>query len=91
MPPAVSSRLDKQLDRLAALPKDYEWRELQTLLRGLGFNELPGNGSRYAFRHSQHPECVIRLHKPHNRNPPTINIVYVRQVVERLKEWGHLE
>lgn len=84
------SRLDKHLARIAECPKDYEWRELQTLMKALGFEEGTGSGSAASFRHPTKTEQVIRLHKPHGRNPATLLIAYVRMVVSRLKEWGYL-
>lgn len=86
----MSARLNKQLQRLVSCPKDFEWRELCTVMKGLGFAETTGNGSAVAFRHADHVDRVIRLHKPHGRNPPTILVVYLRMVVSRLKEWGYL-
>ncbi|OGT58900.1 MAG: hypothetical protein A3E01_05875 [Gammaproteobacteria bacterium RIFCSPHIGHO2_12_FULL_63_22] len=88
----MSSRLKKNLFRLEACPKDYTWNELTAVMRGLGFVEAKGSGgSAVKFRHPDHPEQVVNLHKPHNRNPPTVLVVYLRKLVARLKEWGYLD
>lgn len=87
---SMSSRLRKQLQRLAQCPADYEWRELETLLSGLGFRQSSGKGSRVAFHHPKYPDRVIRLHKPHGRNPPTVLRIYVRNVIGVLSNWGYL-
>jgi hypothetical protein len=84
------ARHDKHLARIAECPKDYEWRELETLMRSLGFEQRSGSGSAYSFRHPTKTDQVIRLHKPHGRNPPTLLIVYVQMVVSRLKDWGYI-
>jgi len=86
----MSARLQKQLVRLASCPKDLRWAELRTALLALGFVERQGDGSAVRFRHGINKHQVIRLHKPHGRNPPTVLVVYVREVVERLVEWGYL-
>lgn len=87
----MSGRRRKQLERLASKPKDLTWAELRSVLLGLGFIEHESKGgSGVCFRHGEHGHQVIHLHKPHGRNPPTVLVCYVRRVVERLEEWGHL-
>lgn len=61
------SRRDKLLRRFLAIPADFEWEEMNKLMRDFGYAEAkPGrtSGSRVAFVHrlSGH---IIRLHRPH--------------------------
>jgi len=86
----MSARLKKQLDRLVCHPKDLRWEELRAPLLALGFKEQQGDGSAVRFRHGISQNHVIRLHKPHGRNPPTVLVVYVREVVRCLREWGYI-
>ena len=84
-------RLERNIARLCSIPKDYTWDELVALLGALGFKPGKGNGgSAVAFRHSSESSHVIRLHRPHGRNPPTILRIYLEQTVRRLKEWGYI-
>ena len=87
----MARNLEKQLQRLIACPRDYEWRELCVVLKALGFIEKTGSGSAVAFRHSENKEQVIRLHRPHGRNPPTVLVHYLRMVVSKLKDWGLID
>jgi len=84
------SKLQKRLDRLSSCPKDYTWDEFCVLMKGLGFNVISGDGSAHCFTHPDHETQLINLHKPHGRNPPTMLIVYVKRVRDRLTEWGYL-
>lgn len=85
------SKRRKQLQRLAGVPKDLTWKELETLLLGLGFVESNGDGARVMFHDPKEPTRVIRLHKPHGRNPPTVLVVYVKELASRLNEWGYYD
>ncbi len=40
---------DKLLERLRNRPKDFRWEQLKTLLRGFGYEEERGSGSRRKF------------------------------------------
>jgi len=86
----MSARLKKQLQRLASNPKDLRWSELKAPLQALGFVEQQGDGAAVRFRHKVNTNHTIRLHKPHGRNPPTVLVVYVREVVRSLREWGYM-
>jgi len=81
----------KLLLRLSTHPRDFTWDELSTLLRQLGFEKHAGAGSGASFHSSTDPSRVIHLHKPHNRNPPTLLVVYVRAVHARLQDWGYYD
>lgn len=60
-------------------------------MTGLGFTESQGSGSRVSFSHPDNPEHIVKLHKTHGRNPPTVNVVYLRELAAKLKEWGYLQ
>jgi hypothetical protein len=85
------SKQAKRMARLASLPKDYEWSELESLLRGLGFEVDEGSGSRVAFFLPSRPDVVIHLHEPHNRNPRTIFPWVLKDVLQSLRELGFYE
>jgi hypothetical protein len=81
----------KLLLRLSTHPKDFTWDELATLMKHLGFEKREGAGSGASFHCLRDPSRVIHLHKPHNRNPPTLLVVYVRAVHARLQDWGYYD
>ena len=85
------SRTRKLLERLDSIPKDMTWDELRTLLLRLGFTESQGSGSRVAFHVPDEPSRTIRLHQPHNRNPPHVLAPYLRAVKAHLVEWGYYD
>jgi hypothetical protein len=87
---AVTKRR-KQLQHLASLPKDLAWSDLESLLLGLGFEKSNRSGARVMFHDPEDPARVIHLHKTHGRNPPTVLVVYVKEVVSRLREWGYYD
>ncbi len=79
-------RKEKLIQRFKAIPADFTWNELCTLLSGLGYEMLKGTGSRRKFRKNGH---IIILHEPH---PGSIVKKYMlKQVLETLKETGAIE
>lgn len=61
------SRRQKLLRRFLAKPADFEWDEMNRLLKDLGYEEVkPGrtSGSRVAFVHRPSGH-IVRLHRPH--------------------------
>ena len=79
------SRRDKLLARLRTYPKDFEWSELETFLRGLGYDVVKkSGGSKRKFVGKDLP--LISLHEPHPDN--VVKSVYLKQVVEALEESG---
>lgn len=58
------SKFAKLVARIKSKPKDFAWDEAVTLLKGLDFIELQGDGSRVKFYHKAR-NCLIHLHKPH--------------------------
>lgn len=73
----------KLITRLLAIPSDFTWQELRTLLKALGYRELQGSGSRVKFDCGQ-PEHLINLHKPHPGN--IVKRYALRQLIEKLKQ-----
>jgi predicted RNA binding protein YcfA (HicA-like mRNA interferase family) len=76
---------DKLLSRLFERPKDFKWRELQTLLSGLGYKEKSGSGSRVKFYHPE-SKSIIALHRPHPGN--IVKAYAVNEVIDKLKQEG---
>ena len=79
------TRKDKLLARLFSKPKDFEWSELKALLKGLGFEELRGTGSRVKFRHPESGR-LISLHRPHPGN--IVKQYVLDRVIDVIKERG---
>ncbi|MFO7934732.1 MAG: type II toxin-antitoxin system HicA family toxin [Bacteroidales bacterium] len=58
------TKLEKLLNRFISRPTDFTYNELVRLLRGFGYEELQGSGSRVIFRNKE-TKHNIKLHKPH--------------------------
>ena len=82
------SQLEKSILKLKSQPKDWTWRETQTLLRRLGYKELQGSGSRVKF-YCESNDHVIILHKPHPGN--ILKVYMVNQLLETLIEKGFIK
>ena len=61
------TRFDKLQSRFLTCPKDFTYTELQRLLRGFGYKEQQGSGSRVVFYNNMIKHS-IKLHKPHPIN-----------------------
>jgi len=61
------TKQEKLLNRLISRPKDFTYNELIRLLRGSGYKELQGSGSRVVFR-NEVIKHTIKLHRPHPGN-----------------------
>jgi predicted RNA binding protein YcfA (HicA-like mRNA interferase family) len=75
----------KLLHRLLGKPKT--WDELRKLLKGFGYEEVPGSGSRRRFVHND--RAPIILHQPHPGNE--LKSYQVAQIITHLKMEGHHE
>jgi len=82
------SRHEKLKDRFKELPLNFTWDELCRLMKGCGFDQISGAGSRYKFCH-QKSHLVVILHKPHPGN--LIKKYAMKQVLERLKACGEIK
>ncbi|TCB98137.1 type II toxin-antitoxin system HicA family toxin [Kosakonia quasisacchari] len=60
------SKSKKLRERLGALPKDFTWEELVTLLGQYGFNILNGSGSKRKFVNDH--GRLVSFHCPHPGN-----------------------
>lgn len=78
---------EKLLDRLRTRPKDFRWSELKTLLRGLGYEEEKGSGSRRKF-YNPRTGVSINLHQPHPKNE--LKAYQVKEILDHLKQEGLL-
>ncbi len=79
------SRKEKLLSRIFAIPSDFTWSELRTLLAQLGWQEVQGSGSRVKFDNGN-PADRLNLHKPHPGN--IVKKYALKQVVEKLESKG---
>ena len=81
------SKFDKALERLKRKPKDFTWKELQTIMTHFGYKEIKGGESRRKFIH---PETlvVVSLHEPHPK--PEIKEYALEIIINHLKEEGKL-
>jgi len=79
------SKKEKLLKRFLQQPSDFEWSELQTLLRSFGFQELKNYGSRRKFYHED-LKSVITLHEPHPQK--VLKAYAMKEVYHKLKETG---
>ena len=84
------SKREKQIARLLSNPKDFTFKELSTLLIGLGYladNKGKTSGSRVAFFNPAN-RSIIRLDKPHP--DATLKSYLIKYVVSKLKETGEI-
>jgi hypothetical protein len=61
------TKAEKLLSRFLSRPKDFTYNDLLRLLRGLGYKEEHGSGSRVVFCNERNMHH-IKLHKPHPGN-----------------------
>lgn len=78
------SKREKLIERFRTVPSDFTWLELRKLLKGLGYAQVEGDGSRVCFEAPDRP--AIRLHKPHPK--PVVKRYALRQVKELLESEG---
>ena len=77
------SRRGKLLKRFLTKPRDFSWRELQTLLEGFGYEPRSGGrtgGSRVRFIHPK--AGPISLHKPHRGSLKQYQLEQIRTLLE---------
>lgn len=79
------SKIEKLILKFSLKPKTFKWKDLETLLNGLGFEKLEGSGSRVKFIHKKGLQ-ILSLHKPHPL--PDLKSYQIRQIYNSLKEWG---
>ncbi len=81
------SKFQKALDRLKSKPRDFTWRELQTIMSHFGYQELRGGGSRRKFMNPK-TRISVSLHEPHPK--PILKMYVIELIIEHLKEEGLL-
>ena len=83
------SRLEKAIERLKSVPKDYTYSEAKYLLGQLGFvetNKGKTSGSRVKFVRYSDGEFIL-LHKPHPSDVLIYKSVYgLKSFLERIGE-----
>lgn len=81
-------RKEKLRERFQTIPADFTWKELCSLLNGLGYEMLTGSGSRRKF-YKKSTDDLISLHEPH---PGSIVKKYaLKEVRTHLEEKGELK
>ena len=84
------SKANKLLKRLLRHPKNFTFKELETLLQNFDF-ELSNNGRtsgsavRFINRNNGH---ILRLHKPHPQ--PELKSYLIKYIVDELRKGGYL-
>jgi len=84
------TKQQKRIERLLAAPSDYTWSEAQALLERCGYLLEQSGGSHVTFVCRAEPNIVFHISKPHNRNPPTLLRYQIKQLIEFLRERGHI-
>lgn len=82
------SKYEKLLKRFLSRPKDFSFKELESLLKKMGYEEFKTGktlGSRVMFINRQFSH-TIRLYKPHNDN--ILKIYQIIQIEKELKSIG---
>lgn len=83
------SKLEKAIERLKSVPKDYTYSEAKYLLGQLGFvetNKGKTSGSRVKFVRYSDGEFIL-LHKPHPSDVLIYKSVYgLKSFLERIGE-----
>lgn len=77
------SQQEKLIAKFKAANGVFKWSDLVSLLKGLGFEQYEGAGSRVSF---QNGSIIIKLHKPHPQKE--VKAYAVRQVKEVLISEG---
>jgi hypothetical protein len=76
---------EKLIQRFKSKPKDFSFAELQRLLVGFGYQEVPGAGSRVVFSNNALGH-KIKLRKPHPGNIlKRYQIDLIRQELEKME------
>ncbi|MBC3950955.1 MULTISPECIES: type II toxin-antitoxin system HicA family toxin [Pseudomonas] len=79
------SKQEKLLAKLLNRQSGFSWPELVALLKGFGYKQIEGDGSRVKFDNGN-AQAMINLHRPHPGNE--IKAYVKRQVIEHLKAGG---
>jgi len=79
------TRQAKLLSKLVDPTSTLTWSELVSVLKGLGFRQLEGRGSRVRFDNGKGKD-MIHLHRPHPSNE--VKAYVKRQVLEHLTAAG---
>jgi len=80
-------KIEKLIEKLLSVPKDFTWEELIKLLAHFGYTELKKGktgGSRRKF--ADQDKNIISLHKPHPGN--ILKHYQITDVIALLKEKG---
>jgi hypothetical protein len=79
------SKRQKLLDRLSNKSSDFTYAELTKVLKGFGYDELQGEGSRVKFVNNI-TKHIISLHRPHPSN--ILKKYQIEDVIYELERQG---
>jgi len=79
------SKKHKLLKKIMSKPpkRDITYKELESLLTGLGYQKIEGSGSRISFYNFEF-DNLIELHRPHPGNE--LKFYQVKLIQEKLNE-----
>jgi len=85
------SKTEKALKRFLSKPKDFTYKELESLLAGFGYKEVrtgksAGSGAAFINAETKH---IIKLHKPHPR--PELKRYQLDYIEEALRNKGLIQ
>ena len=81
------TKFEKLTSRFLTRPKDFTYRELKSIMKGFGYLESQGSGSRVMFFNKK-LKHNIKLHKPHPGN--IMKKYQIDLVINELKAKGIL-
>ena len=85
------SKLEKAIQRLKSIPRDYTYAEAKYLLGQFSFIELnkgKTSGSRVMF-YRPYDKARIFLHKPHPKD--IMSVASVKDIIRSLREIGEID
>jgi len=82
------SIIEKSMERLKSIPRDYKWEELFPIMRRFDYAYQKAEGSRRKFKHSCDEKFDIDLHEPHRNRPMKKYALEI--IVEKLKQAGKI-
>lgn len=81
------STRDSLLNRFLSVPSDFTYRELVTLMKGLGFQEKTKSGSHTSFVDENNH--IIGAYRPHPGN--ILPRYLIRKIIAQLKIYGVID
>ena len=80
--------LEKKIQKLLSLPKNYTYEDARSLLESLGFKEVnkgKTSGSRVGFKREVDQRMIV-LHKPHGKSGKVMDIGATKDLAKYIEE-----